>query len=213
MNEVAAVYLVDDDASYLAATSRLLRAEGFEVTAFESALQLLQYVSPTTRGCVVADLQMPLMSGLELQAQLAQGGASLPIVFLTGRADVRSSVTAMRGGAADFLEKCATREDVVGAIRNALAREAVQHAARARLAEIERRFARLTKREREVLQYVVRGKMNKEIAAALSINERTVKLHRTAITTKVGVHSTAQLAALATEARVFASDSARPQQH
>ena len=127
----------------------------------------------------------------------------MPFVFLTGQGDIPSTVRAMRGGAVDFLQKCATKEELVAAIRLALDREAAELAARTRFQELERRFAQLTHREREVLQYVVHGKMNKEIAATLGINVRTVKLHRTAITTKVGVHSVAGLTTLTREARIF----------
>ena len=203
MSEIATVYLVDDDSSFLTAMSRFLRAAGFCVNAFASGLEFLREMSMEARGCVVADLEMPDVSGLELQATLARAGATMPVIFLTGHGDIRTSVQAMRGGATDFLEKCAPKDEVIAAITAALALDEAEYTARRRLQEIARRFALLTKREREVLQLVVRGKMNKEIAAALGIHERTVKLHRTAVTSKVGVHSAAQLATLTREARFF----------
>jgi FixJ family two-component response regulator len=127
----------------------------------------------------------------------------MPVLFLTGHADIPASVRAMRRGAVDFLEKRAPREELLHSVRAALERGEREFEKRLRLRELDKRFARLTPREKEVLQHVVVGRMNKEIAAALSINERTVKLHRTAITRKVGVHSSAQLATLSTEIGLF----------
>jgi FixJ family two-component response regulator len=199
------VYLVDDDASFLAAMTRLLRAEDFRVSPHASSVQFMREISPSARGCVVADLEMPEFNGLELQTGLARAGILLPVVFLTAHGDIPRTVRAMRGGASDFLEKAAPREVVIAAIRNALDRDAAQNTARNRAHELDARFARLTPREREVLRYVVLGRMNKEIAATLAIHERTVKLHRTAITTKIGVHSAAQLALLTRESGFLAA--------
>jgi len=210
MDSSATVHLVDDDQSFLTGMSRFLRAAGFTVSACESGTELLSRVSPQTRGCVVADLAMPGINGLELQALLAGGGVTMPVVFLTGHGDIPSSVRAMRGGAVDFLEKLAPREHLIAAITSALARDAGTHAACLRLAERQRRLAALTHRERQVLALVVAGKMNKQIAATLGIHERTVKLHRTAITTKLGVHAVAQLAVLASEARFADADTPPP---
>jgi FixJ family two-component response regulator len=193
------VYLIDDDASFLRSMVRLLSAEGFEVSGYGDPTQLLHEISSGTRGCIVADLDMPGIDGLELQTRLSQANALLPMVFLTGHGDIPSTVRAMRDGAVDFLEKSATNEQLVTAIRAALARDSQECAARMRLQDLQQRFARLTKREREVLVHVVHGEMNKQIAAALGINERTVKLHRTAITTKLAVHTAAQLATLVHE--------------
>jgi len=198
----ATVHLVDDDPSFLTALSRLIRAAGFPVAVYESATDLLAHISPATRGCVVADLDMPGVSGLELQALLTERGIAMPVVFLTGHGDIPSSVRAMRSGAVDFLEKRTPRERLLEAIAHALSQDAEAQLVRTRLEEHRRRFAALTEREREVLELVVRGKMNKQIAATLGIHERTVKLHRTAITSKLGVHSVAQLAVLANEARL-----------
>jgi FixJ family two-component response regulator len=208
MGSAGSIYFVDDDAAFLTAMSRFLRAAGFLVVACDSAPDLLSRVSAETRGCVVADLDMPGVSGLELQLLLAARGVAMPVVFLTGHGDIRSTVRAMREGAVDFLEKLAPRDELLTAITRALERDAQMHAERMRLEERRRRLAGLTEREREVLALVVRGKMNKQIAAALGIHERTVKLHRTAITTKLGVHAVAQLAVLASEARLFETDPA-----
>lgn len=208
MGSLGTVYLVDDEPAFLAAMSRFLRASGFFVVACDSAEDLLSQVSAETRGCIVADLDMPGVGGLELQALLGGTGIAMPVVFLTGHGDIPSSVRAMREGAVDFLEKLAPREQLTGAIARALERDALMHAEHVRLEERRRRLAALTEREREVLALVVRGKMNKQIAAMLGIHERTVKLHRTAITGKLGVHAVAQLAVLASEARLFETDAA-----
>jgi FixJ family two-component response regulator len=200
------VHLVDDDRSYLDATARLLRARGFEVRSFSSAAALLAQVSAETRGCVVADLHMPGAGGLELQAALAHAGLTLPVVFLSGRGDIPSTVRAMRGGAEDFLEKRCPASQLVDALQRALARDAAAHAERARVQALRSGFDALSVREREVLMHVVRGRMNKQIAADLGIHERTVKLHRTAVTTKMGVHSAVELTRLAQAAGLLAGD-------
>jgi FixJ family two-component response regulator len=202
MDAVAAVHVVDDDQGFLVALCRFLRAAGFTVVSCDSATSLLALVSGETRGCIVADLQMPGIGGLELQQLLAGRGIALPMVFLTGQGTVPTSVRAMRDGAVDFLEKLAPREELLAAIVRALHKDAEGHAARLLLEERRRRLAALTERELEVLGLVVRGLMNKQIAAQLGIHERTVKLHRTAITSKLGVHPVAQLAIFASEARL-----------
>lgn len=208
MGSVGTVHLVDDDPAFLTAMSRFLRAADYLVLPCDSAPDLLSQVSAKTRGCIVADLDMPGVSGLELQSLLAGRGVAMPMVFLTGHADIPSSVRAMREGAVDFLEKIAPQEQLVAAIARALARDAQMHAERAKLEERRRRFAALTVREREVLALVLQGKINKQIAAMLAIHERTVKLHRTAITGKLGVRAVAQLAVLASEARLFEAQAA-----
>jgi len=191
------VHLVDDDASFLAAAARLLQACGFTVQTFDSAAALLAQVSPATRGCVIADLCMPGVSGLELQDALSKSCPGLPLIFLTGQGDIASTVRAMRGGADDFLEKRSPKEQLVDAVNRALARDAIGCAERSRLQALRSSFDALTTREHEVLTHVVRGRLNKQIAADLDIHERTVKLHRTAITTKLNVHSAVELAQLA----------------
>jgi two-component system, LuxR family, response regulator FixJ len=203
MSETAAVvHVVDDDASFLSAISRLLRGAGYAVRTFSSAEEFLAQVSDTP-GCVVADLQMPGLSGLDLQEALKQAGHTLPVVFLTGQGDVPTSVRAMRQGAEDFLLKHASKEDLFQTIEHALARDVRQRAERNRLRDLRARFALLTPREREVLQHVVRGRLNKQIAFDLGIHERTVKLHRTAVTTKLHVQSVAELTLLAQRAGIL----------
>ena len=190
------VHIVDDDAAFLAAASRLLKASGFTVKIYAAPEELLAGLPDEAPGCVLADLHMPGMSGLELQDALARSRNPLPVVFLTGAGDIPASVQAMRQGAEDFLTKVAPKELILGAVHRALARDAKERAARDRLARLRTLFAGLTGREREVLGHVVRGRQNKQIAADLGIAERTVKLHRTAITTKLGVPSVAELTRL-----------------
>jgi FixJ family two-component response regulator len=187
------VRIVDDDPSYARALGRLLGARGYPARIYGSGAELLGELDAEARGCVVMDLNMPGMNGLELQTELARRGARLPVVFLTGAADIPSSVSAMRGGAVDFLEKRAPSEQLIAAVERALASEREQQ-------RLRERFARLTERELEVLRQVVRGRMNKQIAADLGIHERTVKLHRSAVTSKVGVRSVAELTTLARDA-------------
>ena len=201
---VPIVHIVDDDATVLASISRLLRASGFAVRTFGSAAEFLATrEEDDAPGCVLADVQMPGMNGLELQAALARSRHPLPILFLTGHGDIPSSVRAMRDGAQDFLEKRAPKEQILGAVQHALARDAQERESRARQREVRARFDTLTKRELEVLSHVVRGRLNKQIAGDLDIHERTVKLHRTAITTKLRVQSVAELTRLTDEAGVF----------
>jgi FixJ family two-component response regulator len=197
------VFIVDDDPSFLKSMSRLLNAVGYTVRAFESAQEFLGQVGPETTGCVVTDLQMPGMDGLKLQEALRKTANPLPVIFLTGQGDIPSTVNAMRHGAEDFLTKRAPKEELLSAVERAFEREAHERQQRGRLRELRDRFHDLSERELEVLGHVVQGKMNKEIAAELKINERTVKLHRTNITRKLKVQSVVELSRLADEAGLF----------
>jgi len=200
---VPIVHVVDDDASFLTAISRLLRASGFCVETYSSAHEFLAQRHADTPGCVLADLQMPKMNGLDLQSALALTPNPLPILFLTGHGDIPSTVRAMRGGAEDFLEKTAPKTKLIDAVTRALARDSREREARDRQRELRTRFDTLTERELEVLFHVVQGRLNKQIAGDLGIHERTVKLHRTAITTKLKVQSVAELTLLTQEAGIF----------
>lgn len=197
------VFIVDDDASFLRSVTRLLSAVGYTVQAYQSAQEFLGQRAPEAAGCVVADLQMPGMDGLKLQEALGRSRNPLPVIFLTGQGDIPTSVSAMRSGAEDFLTKRAPKEDLLAAIERALAREAVERQRRERQRGLRERFDQLSLREWEVLAHVVQGQMNKEIAAELNINERTVKLHRTNLTRKLRVQSVVELTRLADEAGVF----------
>ncbi len=194
------IFVVDDDAAFLTSVERLLRASGYAVACFASAGEFLAQRAPCAAGCVVADLDMPGMDGLALQTALAESDAPLPVVFLTGRGDIPTSVRAMRSGAEDFLTKTAPKEALLAAIERALARDARERGDRERRQELRARFERLTPREREVLAQVLRGRLNKQIAADLGIDERSVKRHRTSLMAKIEVRSVAELARLAAEA-------------
>lgn len=194
------VHLVDDDASFLTSMGRLLRASGYEVKSFTSAADFLSQLLPNTSGCVIADLRMPGQSGFELQDALAKAGSTMPIVFLTGHGDIPASVRALRHGAEDFLTKRAPKDQLLAAVQRALERGLRQKVQQQRLQELRNRLDQLTPREREVLGLVTQGKLNKEIADELGIHERTVKLHRTSMTTKLQVHSVAELVRLVLEA-------------
>ena len=196
------VFLVDDDVSLLRSLSRLLRASGLHVVAHSSAAEFLAELQPDLSGCVITDLMMPGMDGMALQEALRKASSTLPIIFLTGHGDIPTTVQAMRQGADDFLTKHAPKEELLAAVRRALAHNEQQRAARARLEALQQPFQLLTDREREVLRHVVQGKLNKQIAADLGIHERTVKLHRTSITTKLQVRSVAELTRLVQEAGV-----------
>lgn len=196
------VFVVDDDEFFLTSVVRLFRASGLLVKPFSSAADFLAQRPPGAAGCVVADLQMPGMNGIELQEALAKSENPLPIVFLTGQGDIPTSVNAMRHGAEDFLTKRAPKEELIAAVNRALERDAQERKARIRRRELHARFDTLTPREREVLAHVLRGQLNKQIAADLGIDQRSVKRHRTSLTRKLQVHSVAELAQLAVEAGV-----------
>jgi len=201
--ESGTVFIVDDDASILKSVSRLLRAAGYSVQVFESAEKFLEQLAPGMSGCVLADLQMPGLNGLELQEALAKSANPLPVVFLSAQGDIPTTVQAMRRGAEDFLTKLSRKEKLLDAVERALARGAQERGERMRLQALRARFDALTPRELEVLEHVVRGRMNKQIADDLKINERTVKLHRTNLTRALQVQSVAELTRLVGEAGLF----------
>jgi RNA polymerase sigma factor (sigma-70 family) len=188
------VYVVDDDASFRTAIERRLRIAGYEVETYSSAQLLLDRVPAAERpGCVLLDVQMPGLSGLELQSRLIELGSILPIVFVTGHADTPTAVRAIKAGAEDFLTKPASSEQLIAAIERALARYEAQRSQRSKLDSIVAHLARLTPRERQVFDLIVRGKINKQIAAELGTTERTVKAHRHEVMEKMQVHSLAEL--------------------
>ena len=187
------IRIVDDDIYFLTALSRLLRASGFEVQTYASAAEFLARPAFEVPGCVLIDLQMPGMNGLDLQEVLVTEGNKLPVIFLSAQGDIPSTVLAMRRGAEDFLTKLAPKEALLDAVHRALSRDQRERSGRVRREAGQDRFATLTTREREVLEQVVQGKLNKQIAYDLGIHERTVKHHRTAIKAKLEIHSTAEL--------------------
>ena len=190
------VFVVDDYAPVRKSITRLLHAAGFAVAVFASAEEFLAQYDPQIVGCLVLDLAMPALDGLELQHILATAGSLLPIIFLTGTSDIPQSVQAMKHGASDFLTKPVNDEDLLAAVRAAIEKNRVLRQEQAELSEIQARLATLTPREREVLEYVVTGKLNKQIAGDLGTVEQTVKVHRARVMQKMRVRSVAELVRL-----------------
>jgi RNA polymerase sigma factor (sigma-70 family) len=200
------IHVVDDDSSFRSAIARLLNAAGYEVALYETSQQLLEKPPTSLSDCILLDVQMPGLSGLQLQDRLSQLGNRLPIVFLTGHADIPTSVRAIKAGAEDFLTKPVTREQLLETIRRAL-----DHAekVRARSEQVDALFASvasLTPRERQVFALVVRGLLNKQIAHELGTSERTVKAHRHMVMQKCGVRSVAELVMIAERTGILPTD-------
>jgi FixJ family two-component response regulator len=193
MDPLPVVHVVDDDPSFSRAVSRRLEAEGFEVVTFDSAEAFLSALTDGP-GCVVLDLRMPGAGGLDVQEALARRADPLPVVFLTGHGDVHSSVRAMKAGAVDFLTKPVTGDELVEAVRRAIGLDESARASRRQARDLRARYARLTRREREVFALVARGLLNKQIAGELGMAERTVKAHRGRVMEKMELQSVAELA-------------------
>src|SRR5438552_720720 len=191
------VFVVGDDAAVRKALSRLLRSAGIAVAVFASPSEFLAQHDPTSPGCRVLDIAMPGFNGLQLQTALGEKGSSLPIIFLTGHGNVSKSVQAMKHGAFDFLTKPVKDRDLLTAIRAAIETDAFVRLEKAKMSEILAHLDTLTPREREVLEHVAAGKLNKQIAGDLSITEATVKMHRARVMVKMKVQSVAELARLA----------------
>ena len=197
------IFIVDDDQSIHRALRRLLHAVGYNVRSFLSAEGFLAEQAPAAseHGCVLLDLDMPGMKGDELQRILANSPLKHPIVFLTGQGDVHSCAAAMKLGAVDFLTKPIDEVELFAAIENALQLDKSERAMHAARSEIERRMARLSPREREVLHLVVAGRLNKQIAAHLGISEKTIKVHRARVMNKMHARSVAELVFLVSQGR------------
>ena len=194
-----AIHLIDDDPSFNRAVARLLTVAGFGVKKFTSAAGFLAQHRDESRGCVLVDLRMPEMSGIELQAALAKTPNPLPVIFLTGHGDIPTSVQAIKSGAEDFLTKPVQKEPLLAAVQRALVRDEKMVARRERQRDLRQRFASLTPREAEVLVHVIAGKLNKETAGALDTTERTIKAHRASIMEKMQAGSPAELGRMAQE--------------
>jgi FixJ family two-component response regulator len=187
------IHVVDDDESLRTAVARLLRAAGYEVRAYRSAGEFLLSGPRDAPGCVVLDVRLPGLSGLDVQEAFAQLDAAPPIIFLTGHGDIPMSVRAMRAGAVDFLTKPVKRADLLSAVQAALARDAERRRAGEKASAFRSSYDGLTPRERAVFAGVVAGKLNKQIAAELGVSERTVKAHRSQLMEKMHVSSLAEL--------------------
>ena len=196
------VYLVDDDPDVLKAIDRLLQSVGLRVVSFLSPQLFLEGFDRNAPACLVLDLELPGYSGLDLQRTLEQEASALPIIFLTGRGDIATSVQAMKQGAADFLTKPVDDIDLITAVRDALARDEALRLVRSERARVAKCLSTLTERERQVLERIVAGRLNKQIAADLGTSEKTIKFHRGNLMRKLGVRVVADLVKLAERAGV-----------
>jgi FixJ family two-component response regulator len=201
MTTHAVIHVVDDDESLRTALQRLLTAAGYRVRTYASAGDFLLEPPVDAPGCLLLDLHMPGPSGLDLQEALKRHGVRLPVIFLTGHGDLPTGVRAMKAGAVDFLTKPVERETLFAAVAQAVEVDAVQRAARSTHSELLGRYAQLTAREREVLDLIVAGKLNKQIAGDLGIAERTVKAQRAQVMVKLGATNAAELGSIAAQLR------------
>jgi FixJ family two-component response regulator len=207
--EMFTVFLVDDDPGVLKAVSRLLRAKGYEVRPFASPEAFLAQHDAAVPGCAVFDVSMPGLDGLELQEALTAGGVQRPIIFITGKGDIPTSVRAMKAGAIDFLTKPFGEESLFAAIARGQEQDRQYRSVQSELATIQAKIETLTPREREVLGHVVAGRLNKQIADDLGTVEKTIKVHRGRMMGKMGVRTVADLVRMAEKAGIRAPG--RPQ--
>jgi two-component system response regulator FixJ len=187
------IYVVDDDDSMRQAIALLLRTVGYTPVVFARPGDFLAKYDPNVHGCLVLDIRMPEMSGLEVQQQLNRSGAILPVIFITGHGDIPMAVQAMKDGAFDFLTKPFRDQDLLDRINSALKQDAENRAAIEKHADLRRRAESLSPREREVLDLIVEGKANKVVAIDLGLSERTVEIHRANVMEKMGARSVAHL--------------------
>ncbi len=203
------VIIIDDDASFRRSTERLIESAGFKVQGFAAATGFLKNLRPDVPACLVLDVRMPELSGLDLQQELAQAGIRIPIIFLTGHGDIPMSVQAMKAGAVEFLTKPFSPEALLGAIGQALKRDRDSLAEESALDGLRRNYELLTPREREVMALVVSGLLNKQIGAALGTTEKTIKFHRAHIMQKMQAPSLADLVRMAGKLGVPAETSSQ----
>jgi FixJ family two-component response regulator len=197
MDETAIVHVIDDDESLRGAVNRLLRSVGLEVRTYESVRQFLDARGQDSPGCIVLDVRLPGIGGLEFQVQLAELGIHLPVVLMTGHADVPMSVRAMKAGAVDFLPKPFRDQDMIDAVSRAIERDRQRRAADGDIAQTRDHFATLSSREQQVMRLVTAGKMNKQVAGDLGLSEITVKIHRGSAMRKMGARTLPDLVRMA----------------
>jgi FixJ family two-component response regulator len=207
MSDIPVIHIVDDDASFRTAISRLLKVSGYEVAEYESATHFLRALGNAKPGCILLDVKMPALGGLQLQDELAKLSHSWPIIFMTGHGDIPTSVRAIKAGAEDFLSKPVSRETLLGAIEQALGRYAEKRQSQDQLISLRSLVATLTPRETEVFALMVRGKLNKQIAHVLGTSERTVKAHRHMVMNKLRVRSFAEAVSIAERLGLLAPSS------
>lgn len=200
-NQEATVFVVDDDDAVRESLVFLMKSVGLKAEAFPSAQAFLDVYNEHRAGCLVLDIRMPGMSGLELQDKLKQMGSILPIIFITGHGDVPMAVKAIKAGAADFVQKPFRDQELIDRIREVLEEDAEVRAEKLQRNEILRRMDTLTEREREVMEQVVQGKANKVVAIDLNVSQRTVEIHRANVMEKMKARSLAQLVRLVMKAR------------
>ena len=191
------VFVVDDDRSIREATQSLLASVGLRVETFETAQEFLGTKRPDAPGCLVLDVRLPGLSGLDLQSELAAAGTPVPIVFITGHGDIPMSVQAMKAGAVEFLTKPFRDQQLLDAIQQAIERDRVERRQRTETGELRRRYESLTPREREVMALVVAGHLNKQAASELGTSQITVKVHRAKVMHKMAAASLADLVRMA----------------
>jgi RNA polymerase sigma factor (sigma-70 family) len=201
MSRETTVFVVDDDQAMRASLKWLIESVGMQVETFESAQAFLDAYYPGRAGCLLLDVRMPGMSGLELQAYLTRREIRLPVIIITGHGDVAMAVKAMKVGAVDFIEKPFDDEELLNSIRNALQHDEKQRTLRAQRADIAARMAELTPREHEVMAMVTDGKSNREIASTLGVTAKTVEVHRARVMDKMRADSLAELVRMALLAR------------
>ena len=202
------VHVVDDDASFRTAIERLLKREGYNVAVYPSAQDLLDRPpNESEPGCILLDVRIPGLSGPELQDRLSELGSTLPIVFLTGYADVQTTVRAIKAGAEDVLVKPVSSEELLAAVERAFAHQLAARSQRHRLDAVRATIAMLTPRERQVFELVIRGKTNKQVGNLLGATERTIKAHRHRVMEKMQVRSLAELVSLAERAGILGDPS------
>ena len=194
MNDLAAiVFIVDDDPSVLKALTRLISFAGLNVVTFASPQEFLDHHDHNAPGCLVLDVAMPQINGLELHQMLVARGCDLPVIFLSGHGDIPMTVRAIKQGAVNFLTKPFRGKDLIAAIHDAIEKNRIARQARVKLNELKQRLAMLTPREREVLSHVISGKRNKQIANELGTAEKTIKIHRASLMKKMKAESLADL--------------------
>ena len=199
----ATVFVVDDDAPMRESLKNLIRSVGLRAEVFASAQEFLRSKRPDVPGCLVLDVRMPGLSGLDLQRRTTEAGVEIPIIFITGYGDIPMSVRAMKAGAVEFLTKPFRDQDLLDAIQQALERDRKARDQRAAIEELRSRFASLTPREREVMARVVAGLLNKQIGGELGTSETTVKIHRHQVMEKMGAGSLAELVQMADRLQIL----------